>query len=162
MKRIVIVVAAGLAAAGALSAQAFAGRGAFGQAAAVQAAETVKVEGKLALVNGMIAVKEKDKTYYVGGIGRLVGFVDGLKEGASVKLEGYAFEVPAAPEYLHLRATKLTLGGKDYDLSQAFGRGMGGGCAAWGGAGATGGAAWGGPGMMGGGRGRGAGRGGRF
>lgn len=155
MKRIVIVVAAGLAAAGALSAQAFAGRGAFGQAAAVQAAETVKVEGKLALVNGMIAVKEKDKTYYVGGIGRLVGFVDGLKEGASVKLEGYAFEVPAAPEYLHLRATKLTLGGKDYDLSQAFGRGMGGGAR-------DGSGMMGGPGMMGGGRGRGAGRGGRF
>lgn len=133
MKRIAIVLIVGALAVSAASAQA--PRGGFGPgqgpAPAVQAAETVKVEGRLTLVNGMIAVKEKDKTYYVGGLNRLIGFIDGLKENASVKLEGYAVSVPAAPEYQHLRATKLTFNGKDYDLSAAFGRGMMGGAGRW-------------------------------
>ncbi|HPC72882.1 MAG TPA: hypothetical protein PLB48_13835, partial [Treponema sp.] len=41
------------------------------------------------------------------------------------KLEGYAFALPQAPEYQHLRVTKLTFNGKDYDLSNSFGRGFG-------------------------------------
>lgn len=129
MKRIATLIVVGVIAASALSAQAFGPRGGFapvGPAApAAQNLETVKVEGRLALVNGMIAVKEKDKTYYVGGLNRLIGFIDGLKENASVKLEGYAVAIPGAPEYLHLRATKLSFAGKDYDLSNSFGR-MGG------------------------------------
>ncbi len=131
MKRILIIVTAGLLAAGSLSAQAWGGRGngfaATNPQTPLQAAETVKVEGKLALINGMIAVKSGTTTYYVGGLQGLVGFVDGLKEGAQVKLEGYAFAIPAAPEYQHLRTTKLTFAGKDYDLSDSFGRGMMGG-----------------------------------
>ncbi len=132
MKRIATLIVVGIVAVSAASAQTWGPRGNFGPAAgvgpaAVQSLETVKVEGKLTLVNGMIAVKEKDKTYYVGGLNRLVGFIDGLKENASVKLEGYAIEVAGAPEYAHLRATKLTFNGKDYDLSNTFGRGMMGG-----------------------------------
>ncbi|MFA6506173.1 MAG: hypothetical protein WCT14_08750 [Treponemataceae bacterium] len=130
MKRIVTLLVIGVIAASALSAQVGGpgNRGYFGPgAAAVQSAEVVKVEGKLVLVNGMVAVKDKDKTYYVGGLNRLIGFIDGLKENASVKLEGYAIAVPAAPEYQHLRVTKLTFNGKDYDLSNSFGRGMMGG-----------------------------------
>ncbi len=126
MKRTLAIVTAALVAATSLSAQAWGPR-AVAPAAPAAAAETVKVEGKLALVNGMIAVTEKDKTYYVGGLNRLIGFIDGLKEGASVKVEGYAIAVPAAPEYLHLRATKLAFAGKDYDLSQGMGGRMGGG-----------------------------------
>ncbi len=127
MKRALAIVTAALVAAGSLSAQTWGPRP-IAPTGTVAAAEIVKVEGKLALVNGMIAVKDKDKTYYVGGLNRLVGFIDGLKEGAAVKLEGEAFAVPAAPEYLHLRATKLTFAGKDYDLSQTMGgRGMMGG-----------------------------------
>lgn len=124
MKRILIIVAAGLIAAGSLSAQAFGPASA--PASQTQNVQTVKVEGKLALVNGMIAVQSGGKTYYVGGLNRLIGFIDGLKEGASVKLEGYAFALPGAPEYLHLQVTKLSFNGKDYDLSNSFGRGMGG------------------------------------
>jgi hypothetical protein len=126
MKRILIIVAAGLVAAGSLSAQAMMGRGYAPNAAPqaqVPAAEVVKVEGKLSLVNGMFAVVAKDKTYYVGGLQRLFGFVDGLKDGATVKLEGSAYAVPLAPEYQHLMATKLTFNGKDYDLSAMGGRG---------------------------------------
>lgn len=123
MKRILIIVAAGLIATGSLSAQAF-GPGPLA-ATQTQNLQTVKVEGKLALVNGMISVQSGGKTYYVGGLNRLIGFIDGLKEGSSVKLEGYAVALPAAPEYLHLRVTKLTFNGKEYDLSNSFGRGIG-------------------------------------
>lgn len=88
---------------------------------------TVKIEGKLALVNGRIAVKQGDKTYYLNNVSRLAGFVDGIKEGAQVKAEGYACQVTDAPEYSYIAVTKLTVGGKDYDLSQTSGRGMMGG-----------------------------------
>lgn len=124
MKRIIAIAAVGLIAAGSLFAQAR-GTGPAGAAPQFQNAEAVKVEGKLALVNGFIALQSKDKTYYVMGVQRLVGFIDGLKEGAIVKLEGDAFEMPMAPEYLVLRATKLTFNGKDYDLSRGGMRGPG-------------------------------------
>jgi len=131
MKRVLVIVAAGLLAAGSLSAQAWGGRNlgpgqTFQPVAPVQSQELVKVDGKLTLVNGMIAVQAKDKTYYVGGLNRLIGFIDGLKEGANVKLEGYAVQLPMAPEYSHLMVTKLTFNGKDYDLSTGYGYGRGG------------------------------------
>lgn len=120
MKRILIIAAASLIAAGSLFAQALGPR-AQGFASQTQNLETSKVEGRLALINGMVGVQSGGKTYYVGGLNRLIGFVDGLKEGASVKLEGYAFQMPAAPEYFHLRVTKLSFAGKDYDLTNTAG-----------------------------------------
>ncbi len=116
MKRTAIIVIAALVAASTVSAQAWGGRGAIAQNA-IEETETIKVEGKLSLINGFMAVETGGKTYYVSGLQRLIGFVDGLKEGASVKLEGYSVEIPAAPEYAHLRVAKLTVNGKDYDLS---------------------------------------------
>jgi hypothetical protein len=74
----------------------------------------------------MIALQAKDKTYYVMGLQHLIGFIDGLKEGAAVKVEGYARAMPCAPEYAFLDLTKLTFNGKDYDLSQTPGNGKGG------------------------------------
>jgi hypothetical protein len=82
-------------------------------------AQPVKVAGKLVLVNGMVGLQSGGKTYYTPRLGRLAGFIPGLSEGASVSLEGYAFAMPAAPEYSMLAVTKLTVGGKDYDLSAA-------------------------------------------
>jgi hypothetical protein len=82
-----------LIAAGSLSAQAF------GPASAPAARPRMldrKGRRQTCLVNGMIAVQSGGKTYYVGGLNRLIGFIDGLKEGASVKLEGYAFALPGA------------------------------------------------------------------
>lgn len=87
--------------------------------------EVVKVDGTLSLINGRIALKSGGKTYYVPMLGRYAGFIEGLKEGAYVKLEGYEFPYPVAPEYSMLRVTKLTVGGKDYDFSQ-LGYGLGG------------------------------------
>jgi hypothetical protein len=90
--------------------------------------ELVKVDGTLSLINGRIGLKSGGKTYYVPMLGRYAGFIEGLKEGAYVKLEGYEFPYPIAPEYSMLRVTKLTVGGKDYDFSQlAYGYGHHGG-----------------------------------
>ena len=128
MQRAVIVVLAIEVAASAVSAQGWApgfrGPGAYPAPAAP--AETVKIEGKLALVNAHPAVVVKDKTYYVGIPARLFGFVDGLKEGAQVKLEGYEQALPYATNVSLFHVVKLTLGGREIDLSQAggFGRGM--------------------------------------
>jgi hypothetical protein len=90
-----------------------------GQQAAKQAPEKTTVSGKLSLLNGRIALQSGSITYYVSGLSRLIGFVDGLKEGAQVSLEGYAVKAQEENSML-FRSIKLSLNGKDYDLvSQA-------------------------------------------
>jgi len=78
--------------------------------------ETVTITGTLALVNGRIAVQAENDVYYVMGIQSLVGFVDCLKEGAQVSLEGYVWNMQRTDAKL-LRASKLTIGTKSYDLA---------------------------------------------
>ncbi len=128
MKRAVIVVLAIAVAASAVSAQGWGpgSRGPGAVAAPAAPAELSKIEGKLSLVNAHPAVVVKDKTYYVGIPSRLFGFVDGLKEGAAVKLEGYEQPLPYATNVAMFHVVKLTIGGREIDLSQAggFGRGM--------------------------------------
>lgn len=77
-------------------------------------AQTVSVSGKLQLVNGQIAVVQDNKTYYTKGLMQLVGFIDGLKEGAAVTLEGAARAVPLSEGSFVLMVNKLTLNGKEY------------------------------------------------
>ena len=78
--------------------------------------ETITVEGTLQLQNGMIAVKSGESVYYVPMLQRLVGFVEGLKEGSTVSIEGYASKN-------FLRPTKLSLSGKSYDFpARGFGQ----------------------------------------
>ncbi|MDR1353647.1 MAG: hypothetical protein LBK05_10240 [Treponema sp.] len=79
-----------------------------------QLPEALSIQGTLAFVNGQIAVTSGETTYYVWGLDRLFGFVDGLKEGASVKLDGYAADIPIAPEYKFFFTEKLTFNGKEY------------------------------------------------
>ena len=81
------------------------------------AAETVTVSGSLIVSRGSPAVKSGDDIYIVKGINRLVGFVDGLKEGAQVTIEGPAITSPRDSKLKVLRAVKLTLNGKAYDLA---------------------------------------------
>lgn len=128
MKKIVIVSMMALVAIGAVSAQGF-GRA---QAPAMQAPamqaqapqELKTIEGKLELVQGHPAIVVKGTTYFVRIPQTLYGFVDGLKEGATVKLEGYEMAVPFGADSFFFQATKLTIGSKSYDLSQ-FGGMMG-------------------------------------
>ena len=78
--------------------------------------ETVTVSGTMVVANGMPALKSGDVTYYVSGISRLIGFIDGLKEGAQVTFEGVVTTSPNNQNIKFLRATKLTINGKIYEL----------------------------------------------
>jgi hypothetical protein len=78
---------------------------------------TTTIRGTLGLSAGRISVVSGNITYYVRGLGRLVGFIDGLKEGAQVSLEGYA----SAPAIEGQRdrtfyPVTLTLNGKNYEV----------------------------------------------
>lgn len=132
MKKAVIVLVLALVAGGFAMAQPVGGpmMGPYGRplapAYAQQPTETVKVDGTLTLINGRIGLKSGGKTYYTPMLGRYAGFIEGLKEGAFVRLEGYAYPLPAAPEYAVLRVTKLSVSGKEYDFSQFAYGGMGG------------------------------------
>ena len=126
MKRTLAVLIVALSVVGAVSAQGM-GYG-MGQPAVQAAPQTLStIEGKLTLVQGRVAIVVKDKTYFVQLPQTLYGFIDGLKEGAAVKLEGYAMDVPLATTSFVFHATKLTIGSREYDLSQTAGYGMRGG-----------------------------------
>ena len=80
----------------------------------VQLLDKVTIQGALSFANGQIALKSGGVTYYVWGLDRLFGFVDGLKEGAVVTLEGYAEEIPMVPEYRRFLVEKLVFNGREY------------------------------------------------
>ena len=82
------------------------------------ASEEVTVAGELTIVQGSPAVKNGDITYFVGGLSRYIGFIDSLKDGARVSLEGTAVAMPQNENFKILRVRKLTVGGKEYDLGR--------------------------------------------
>jgi hypothetical protein len=83
--------------------------------------ESVAVTGKLELIDGKIALTQDTTTYYIIGLRRLIGFIDGLKEGAEVTLEGAARPLPGDGERKVLLVSKLGINGKTYDnLSPAL------------------------------------------
>ncbi|MDR2515905.1 MAG: hypothetical protein LBC88_00825 [Spirochaetaceae bacterium] len=63
-----------------------------GSAAAQTTTATETLRGNLALIDGQIAIQSGETAYYLPGLGRLVGFVDGFKEGAAVTVEGYSYD----------------------------------------------------------------------
>ncbi len=140
MKRIAIVLVIALAGTAGLAAQpAWGPMGGPGpmmgqrfNQAPQAAPKSVTLEGKLVFVDSYPAIQVKDKTYML----RMPGFyyyayTDGIKEGASVKAEGY--ELPAFPgqDKPFFAVTKATIGSKTYDLAQlsqgrgGMGMGMG-------------------------------------
>jgi len=81
-------------------------------------AAAVTVSGELTWVDGRIAVVAGQKTYYPAGIQSLIGFVEGLKEGAVVTLEGNAQAASGRDaDVYRLWVTKLTFKGKEYLLN---------------------------------------------
>jgi hypothetical protein len=115
VKRIFMAALIGLLCAGALSVHGH-GRGRGAGPWYNTATETVTVSGTLQLVEGQIAVVSGGITYYTRSLQRLVGFVDGLKEGATVRLEGVAGAVPLNANARFLWVSKLTINGKDYSF----------------------------------------------
>lgn len=83
----------------------------------IPAAETATVSGSLIVAHGMPALKSGEVIYFVGGLNRLAGFVDGLKEGAQVTIDGMVLSSPRDDTLKFLRPSKLTLNGKTYDLA---------------------------------------------
>ena len=81
------------------------------------APETVTVSGTMIVANGRPALKSGDVTYLVGGITRLVGFVDGLKEGAQVTINGLAMTNPRDETTKFIITSALTIDGRTYELS---------------------------------------------
>lgn len=78
---------------------------------------TTTIKGTLGLSAGRISVVSGNITYYVRGLERFVGFIDGLKEGAQVSLDGYASapRVEGQKDRLFYPVT-LTLNGKNYEV----------------------------------------------
>jgi len=78
---------------------------------------TTTIKGTLGLSNGRISVVSGNITYYVTGLARFVGFIDGLKEGAQVSIDGYA-NVPTieGQNNRFFYPVKLTLNGKVYEV----------------------------------------------
>ena len=70
----------------------------------------ITVNGTLQLQNGQIALAGGNTVYFVPSLGRYIGFIDGLKEGARVSVEGYAWGN-------YLEPSSVTIDGKSYDFS---------------------------------------------
>jgi hypothetical protein len=86
--------------------------------------EEVTITGELTILHGMLSIVSEGTTYLVAGLDRYIGFIDELKYGASVSLEGSAISLPQQPDTKMLRVSKMTLGGKDYDIGMVPLRGM--------------------------------------
>ena len=87
-------------------------------------AEAVTVSGSLIVAYGMPAIKIGNNTYLVGRLSRLAGFIDGLREGAQVTIEGAAVTSRRDANLRFLNPTQLTLDGRSHDLTSpaaAFG-----------------------------------------
>jgi len=86
---------------------------------------TTNIRGTLGLSGGRISVVSGNITYYVNGLSRFVGFIDGLKEGAQVSLDGYA-TAPAieGQNYRTFYPVTLTLNGKNYEVGSPTARNM--------------------------------------
>jgi hypothetical protein len=83
----------------------------------IPAREAVTVSGTMVVARRMPVLKSGEVTYYVGGLSRLIGFIDGLKEGAQVTIEGAAITIHGDKNVKFLIPSKLTINGKVYDLA---------------------------------------------
>jgi len=76
------------------------------------------IEGKLVFVDGRPAAQTKDATYLLQMRGfYYYAYTDGIKEGATLKLDGYELPtVPGQDKPLFI-VTKAVIGGKTYDFT---------------------------------------------
>ena len=122
MKRILMITLLALCASALVFAQ-----GARGQAPdtekvmrrtqAVPSSEKLTITGNLTIVNGMIAVKKDDASFLLPGLLRYAGFIDGIKDGAQVTVEGLARSQQADSKTKVLLIQKLTIGNREYEMA---------------------------------------------
>ena len=79
--------------------------------------EAVTVTGTMTLANGIPAIKSGDVIYIFPGLNRIVGYMQGLQEGASVTIDGTAISNPNNTNQKFVRASKLTVNGNTHDLT---------------------------------------------
>lgn len=90
------------------------------------------IEGTLKLKNGDVAIESKGETYFVPILLRYSNFIDGIKEGAKVKLQGYEEgRYSYESSYNMFMPTSIMVNGKTHDISgnlrmRGEGRGYGG------------------------------------
>jgi hypothetical protein len=86
-----------------------------------QAPEQVakKVTGAMTISNGIAAIKSDGITYLFPGLLRYAGFIEGLKEGAAVTVEGIARVNHRDAKSMIILTNKLTIGSKEYDLGMS-------------------------------------------
>jgi len=99
MKKLVFLTAVVLLAAGTTFAQGWGG-----------VSQRVTVNGTLQLQNGQIALTSGSSVYFVPALVRYIGFIEGLKEGVSVSIDGFV-------SGNYLEPSKVTINGKSYDFS---------------------------------------------
>ena len=76
----------------------------------VQPNQAISITGTLQLQNGVIAVVSGSTTYLVPILTQYIGFIEGLREGAQISIDGYFYGSYVQP-------TKVTLNGKAYDFA---------------------------------------------
>jgi hypothetical protein len=76
-----------------------------------------RIRGTLTVAKGMLALEDSEGiTWYLPGLDRYIGFIDGLDAGQDAALEGYAPPNGSSQER-YFQALKLILDNMAYDLS---------------------------------------------
>jgi hypothetical protein len=111
MKKLLIILTIGLLLVGSLFAQ-NRSRSDFNHRSAES--NSITVNGVLALERGSVTVRSENEgrtsVYYVPMLNRFIGFINGLREGANVSVEGYQFRNFIQP-------AKITIDGRAYDFT---------------------------------------------
>jgi len=87
--------------------------------------QSISVTGTLQLQNGEVAVASGNTTYFVPVLTRYIGFIEGLREGAQISMDGYASGTFFQP-------AKVTISGKNYDFTPNVPQGRANGGYGWG------------------------------
>ena len=74
-----------------------------------QRENSVSVEGNLKLEKGFVALESGDSVYLIPLLNRYIGFINGLKEGARVSVEGNTFRNVIMPK-------KVVIDNKTYEF----------------------------------------------
>jgi hypothetical protein len=78
--------------------------------------EIRSLTGSLEVVQGRIGIRTDGTSYILSGISQLVGFVDDLKEGAAVTVEGFSAAPPMYDGIQVFRVVRLTIGESVYEI----------------------------------------------
>lgn len=102
----------------------------WGQFGYLAASQSKTLEGKLGFIDDNPVLETKDATYLLGFPNfYYYAYTDGIKKGATLKVDGYSFAPVSTGDKLYFAVSKATIDGKSYDFGgfcagPAGGRGM--------------------------------------